>query len=1052
MQKKEDTTMIRTLHFLTLFTIFLSLISCGRDHGQSRNSATPLGRLNPVIRGTPDKSVGHHITLEAEALEKNFLLSTNFTDSDFPFPKYLASKVVNFKKRGSELFMFGSLLGRSYADTVNDLLLARFPIVNETPEGAITFNFEEGMKLFFFKSSFFVKGMSSIETTYTVIHSYVESVHLRESDIVIEHSVVLDYPEVGTAPLLIRYALASYNPDPKFSTSIPFEPHGEKVGYFQTHPFLVPTVRQEVAPIIKFNSNKFPITYYLTPNIPLPLIQPVKEGILYWNHVLGQEIFKVELLPNTIDPREPGNHILYWIENIEQHNDIAGMADTSVDPLTGEILASRVLLPAHFFKDYLGYAQEYIASNTSNPLDPKEMTPTPSTVPITLKGRVPGGRMHGGHGVPHFHKRHFRQLRKYLDMTKTIHQMNPYKMAYMTRMIVMDLFRSTVSHEIGHVLGLRHNFAGSTQTDLTLENYDQTIRNYIETGEVPEDFVISSTSMDYFPVIVDGLVGAKIRLKHPPMSYDRDAVRFLYLGEGNPLLFSSPYCSDEEAGAFLYQDCNQFDTFANPTAWHYHQMSEMLSYFPSQIVEGYQALEKSLSTTSKKYDDPHEFFQKYPLTPKNDAAILSHYFKRMAQSISQEAKFVQTKNEHFVITGFNYHDYVNQNRELIGQNIAELGGVSKILLEYFDAPQEEGGVASLKVISTIERDITALLKEADKSSMTPAQMAARLSQAGHPALASPHMKAFIARMAEDENKNKIDTEKKNEIINKQVEKYLKVLEKEFLLMGAQVLKDKQFISEDESFVENLTSFVQRILFEKSSDLIDSFDGVDFSLPKFEYASPTSPDSTGDLRQEMVALLTHDFYPERPSYKNEIEQNAKDIFRIHHEEIKSLINHESELSGELYDWLFFERQRFEQLGLKEDDLAPSPSDESATTMIETAAEESPTGADSTKGFTGNPHLDGEETTPPENRPAEESPAGADSTKGFTGNPHLDGEETTPPENRPAEESPAGADSTKGFTGNPHLDGEETTPPENRPAEESPTGADSTKGFTGNPHLD
>ncbi len=67
--------------------------------------------------------------------------------------------------------------------------------------------------------------------------------------------------------------------------------------------------------------------------------------------------------------------------------------------------------------------------------------------------------------------------------------------------VSQDYVRETVAHEVGHVLGLRHNFAGSLAATLTRKDLDEWFRAYI-VGKPTTAFTnqpASSSMMDYTP-------------------------------------------------------------------------------------------------------------------------------------------------------------------------------------------------------------------------------------------------------------------------------------------------------------------------------------------------------------------------------------------------------------------------------------------------------------------------------------------------------------------------------------------------------------------------
>jgi Met-zincin len=90
----------------------------------------------------------------------------------------------------------------------------------------------------------------------------------------------------------------------------------------------------------------------------------------------------------------------------------------------------------------------------------------------------------------------------------------------------------TILHEMGHVLGLRHNFKGSI----------------VGTLAAP-----SSSAMDYL-FDEDGV------LVQTPPSYDTAAIEFLYGLSPNPP--TDPFCNDD--GTLFDPDCTRFDTLADP--------------------------------------------------------------------------------------------------------------------------------------------------------------------------------------------------------------------------------------------------------------------------------------------------------------------------------------------------------------------------------------------------------------------------------------------------------------------------------------------------------
>ncbi len=161
-----------------------------------------------------------------------------------------------------------------------------------------------------------------------------------------------------------------------------------------------------------------PIVYYLDRGAPEPIRSALLEGANWWQQAFEaagyKNAFRVELMPEGADPMDLRYNVIQWI-----HRATRGWSygEAIVDPRTGEIIKGQVSLGS------LRVRQDYLIAEGL--LAPYE------------KGKA-------GSGAP-----------------------NPDKMQEMA----LARLRQLAAHEVGHTLGLEHNFAASTVNRSSVMDY-----------------------------------------------------------------------------------------------------------------------------------------------------------------------------------------------------------------------------------------------------------------------------------------------------------------------------------------------------------------------------------------------------------------------------------------------------------------------------------------------------------------------------------------------------------------------------------------------------
>jgi hypothetical protein len=126
---------------------------------------------------------------------------------------------------------------------------------------------------------------------------------------------------------------------------------------------------------------------------------------------------------------------------------------------------------------------------------------------------------------------------------------------------VSDYYINTFTHEIGHTLGLRHNFAGNLATPIDGPTWVKALDTYVRGGDVGETAVLSTSVMEYLPTAYAMLLGAHIRRGDAPFTYDVAVVRAIYGGKAVSATELGLFCEKEQEGTHV--DCLQNDTGPN---------------------------------------------------------------------------------------------------------------------------------------------------------------------------------------------------------------------------------------------------------------------------------------------------------------------------------------------------------------------------------------------------------------------------------------------------------------------------------------------------------
>eukprot|EP01100_Stratorugosa_tubuloviscum_P000713 TRINITY_DN1158_c0_g2_i1.p1 TRINITY_DN1158_c0_g2~~TRINITY_DN1158_c0_g2_i1.p1 ORF type:complete len:753 (+),score=290.06 TRINITY_DN1158_c0_g2_i1:50-2308(+) len=326
--------------------------------------------------------------------------------------------------------------------------------------------------------------------------------------------------------------------------------------YFDTFSWAVPKIYPQYSDIFISYIFKYPlfynrdnnqfssdsiIEYVVSRNIldyRLPSGQPqninfydaVAKGILSWNKAFGQQIIRVRLATeqeSDLTSRSDINAFLW--DNMNSYEYCTAFANPVINPTTGELLNCNVYFPSCFYVDPN-------IDPTTQQLQQSQFQKSQHNLNLNpfakkIYSRQQEQHSHHTHKYSNDDSLNFNHNLKHNFCDLKVNLANPTKNKDKSEKDIIkdieDYVASVAAHEIGHCLGLRHNFAGSIFGDK------------------------SSTVMDYIDYdYVDDVI----------RSYDIDAIEHLYKNAPAP---TQPFCTDEDVTP-INPSCARYDNTSNP--------------------------------------------------------------------------------------------------------------------------------------------------------------------------------------------------------------------------------------------------------------------------------------------------------------------------------------------------------------------------------------------------------------------------------------------------------------------------------------------------------
>ncbi len=299
---------------------------------------------------------------------------------------------------------------------------------------------------------------------------------------------------------------------------------------------------------------KKPITYYIDHTVPEEYVDVMIEGVEEFNHAFEAAGFrnaiKAERLPEGADAEDIRYATLRW--NVSDQSGYGAIGPSVVDPRTGEILDADMLYEANMVQGWKNFYRTNVDPTTAF----NEMFEVSAEEEAML---LSGGEMASlndeisSQGT---------LLRSALIASGQIGAGDPVPENY-----IYEAMKRVTMHEVGHTLGLRHNFRSSADTP-----FDR-----LHDKAFTEENGLASSVMEYpgINIAVDGNQGY---FYSPSVgSYDKWVIAYGYTPSDERAAeiarqAAQPghaYGTDEDARGFgaIDPDVSVYDLSSDPLAW-----------------------------------------------------------------------------------------------------------------------------------------------------------------------------------------------------------------------------------------------------------------------------------------------------------------------------------------------------------------------------------------------------------------------------------------------------------------------------------------------------
>ena len=664
----------------------------------------------------------------------------------------LAGRIVRFELFPDGVDMYESTRGLVVTeDLPARRLLATFPIERQNADRVVV-DFNKGMRRVFTQS--WTDGglldLSRRDRVLEVPESRVFEMRQEEGRLVVRQSVQLRSRQSDAdveARYEVRYFLSPYKAG-SFNGKEPSPTDSRYTQYFESEGQIEPVTGRVSSRIARFDLSK-PVVFYYSANTPPDYVEAVKDGILYWNLAFGKDVVQVKKAPEGVTAPDARYNIIQWVPW-----DNAGFAyaDILLDPLSGESEHGQAYITSVFAfhgkanaRALLRQLEEMAEPKKKGMADSSALRLTVPFLPLT-----PACDMDP--------QAFAQQMARGLAEVLASDELTDKAVLLMSQ----DYVRETVAHEVGHVLGLRHNFAGSLAATANRKELDDWLKAYISNKPLDTytNKLTSHSIMEYSTFKSATFIGWRMRTVKEALPHDRAAIRWGYFDSPEAREKKMLFGTDHDAGT--YGDVRRFDYGSDPVVNAYAEIAQIVDLMPNSLIETF------ISARAPRNPNDRIPLEQVDLSYTRYARQLAGQFADILSWFRVETRSLRIENQFDFVGDMNRKDRYEAHWKYLNAQVTQLGGVDRAAFSFLpldlklELKQEPAGVPVAQRLSAT--NLTARLEKL---------------------LDSPNYKTFVGL----DDKKYSFTKAERDLIVARGKKFFEELEKELIKQACQRLED-----------------------------------------------------------------------------------------------------------------------------------------------------------------------------------------------------------------------------------------------------------------------